>query len=164
MKTIDLTPLYVQQAELDKTIAVNHHITYDSTRISRTLALLVEMGELCNETRCFKYWSNKGPSSKEIILEEYADALHFFLSLGIDLNIKNKVFKIDSSSIPINEQFLNIYSSIIEFVHNRDELHYNNAFTQFLNLGMSLGYSHDEIFKSYLKKLDTNYKRQKNNY
>ena len=30
------------------------------------LALQVEIGELANETRCFKHWSNKGPSEKKL--------------------------------------------------------------------------------------------------
>lgn len=43
------------------------------------LELLVEIGELANETRCFKHWSTKGPSEKEIILDEYIDCLFMIL-------------------------------------------------------------------------------------
>lgn len=48
----------------------------------RLLALHVEVSELANATRCFKYWSEKGPESKERLLDEYADCLHFLLSVG----------------------------------------------------------------------------------
>ena len=47
------------------------------------MALLVER-ELANETRSFKFWSTKGPSANEIILEEYVDSIHFLLSLLIE--------------------------------------------------------------------------------
>ncbi|KNF06942.1 dUTPase [Gottschalkia purinilytica] len=52
----------------------------------RLLALQVETSELANATRCFKYWSDKGPEPKERILDEYADVLHFVLSVGNTLN------------------------------------------------------------------------------
>ena len=48
------------------------------------LALLVEIGELANETRSFKFWSVKPASEKKIILEEFVDGIHFILSLGIE--------------------------------------------------------------------------------
>ena len=164
METLDLTKLYELQKQLDLTIAQNHNVTYSTTRTSRTLSLLVEMGEFCNETRCFKYWSNKGPSPKDVCLEEFADALHFFLSLGIDIGVGNKVFNIEKLDEKPNEIFLNCYKLIIDFVNNRDELHYREAFTLFLNLGLTLGFTSDDIKKAYLKKLDKNYVRQETNY
>lgn len=39
----------------------------------------MEFGELANETRCFKYWSIKPMSDKEVILEEYIDCLFMIL-------------------------------------------------------------------------------------
>ena len=50
---IDLSNLYNKQAELDKRIAENHHVSYETTRERRILALLVEIGEFANATRCF---------------------------------------------------------------------------------------------------------------
>ena len=85
---INLSELFEAQKQLDARIAENHNVTYESTRSRRTLSLLVELGELANSTRCFKYWSNKGSEPLERVLDEYADALHFFLSLGIDVGMK----------------------------------------------------------------------------
>ena len=84
---IVLTPLFALQKQLDEEIAASHQVDYESTFSRRILALLVELGEFANETRCFKYWSYKGPSPKETILDEYADGLHFLLSLGIPLGV-----------------------------------------------------------------------------
>ena len=47
----------------------------------KLLALLVEVGELANETRCFKYWSEKGPNDRQDILEDYVDGIHFLISI-----------------------------------------------------------------------------------
>lgn len=52
----------------------------------RILALSVEVGELANATRCFKYWSLKDSEPVERVLDEYADCLHFMLSIAHSLN------------------------------------------------------------------------------
>ena len=52
------------------------------------LELLVEIGELANETRYFKYWSKK-PIDMELVKGEYADCvimtLYFFNMKNISL-------------------------------------------------------------------------------
>ena len=90
---INLETLFQEQFKLDKTIQEKHQVTYQDTLIKRILALLVELGECLNETRSFKFWSYKKPSPNEVILEEYVDALHFYLSLGLCLNIDKFVYK-----------------------------------------------------------------------
>ncbi len=54
------------------------------------LELLVEFGELANETRCFKFWSKKQKGEEEKVLEEYIDclfmALYFSNITGITLD------------------------------------------------------------------------------
>ena len=69
---INIKELYSLQASLDAEIARNHNVTYESTFERRLLALIVEIGELANETRCFKYWSNKESSPKEVVMDEFA--------------------------------------------------------------------------------------------
>jgi hypothetical protein len=105
---IDLKSLYSKQIELDEEICKKHNVSYESTRISRLIALLVEIGEFANETREFKYWSLKGSSPKEVVIEEYVDALRFFLSVGIGDNnylkerlngYSGKIYKIDARKI-----------------------------------------------------------------
>ena len=70
---MNLDKLYKLQAELDKTILENEkkrtgkQIDKDVLLEQTILALLVEIGELANTTRCFKHWSTKGPMKDEII-------------------------------------------------------------------------------------------------
>ena len=80
---MQLTQLYKMQFELDSFISNNRQEGTDVFK-EKGLALLVELAELANETRCFKFWSMKGPSEIAIILEEYVDSIHFILSLGIE--------------------------------------------------------------------------------
>lgn len=52
----------------------------------KLLAAIVELSELANASRCFKYWSKKEAEPKERLLDEYADIFHFLLSIGNTMN------------------------------------------------------------------------------
>lgn len=163
-KTFDLTKLYLLQAKLDQQIAINHQVNYLVTKEDRLLALLVEIAELANETRTFKYWSKKGPSKKEVILDEYADGLHFFLSIGVALDTKKKVYELQKEEETLTKQFNNLFYLISKLIDNYELNNYTKAIQSFLNLSCSLGFSISEVEEAYLHKLDENYKRQENNY
>ena len=163
-QTIELKELYQLQSGLDQKIAANHHTTYESTKDDRLMALIVEIGELANETRCFKYWSKKGPSPREILLDEYADGLHFLLSLGIPLKVSQTSYEIHKSDLPLTRQFHLLYKAAVELVESYDMNHYTNAYQIFLNLIPSLGFSVEDVVNAYKAKLDVNYKRQDSNY
>lgn len=77
-----------KQSRLDAFIDNNMKEDLSSKeRLTNTiLAAIVEISELANEIRCFKHWSKKESSHKDILLEEYVDVLHFFLSIGNQLN------------------------------------------------------------------------------
>lgn len=85
---MELRDLLEKQKKLDKFITERYDPLMDQKDflVDNLLGLQVEVSELANATRCFKYWSNKAPESKEKILDEYADVLHFFLLIGNDLN------------------------------------------------------------------------------
>lgn len=162
--TIDLYNLYQKQSELDETIANNHDVDYDNTRDRRILALLVELGEFANSTRCFKYWSNKKSEPQNIVLDEYVDGLHFFLSLGLDIDVSKKVYHRTKHAETLTEQILKTYRLVISFSQKQDEQSYIRAFQAFINIVPLLKVRWSTIEKAYLKKLDVNYLRQNNNY
>jgi len=109
LKIDDLYPL---QNILDSRIFTLHHVTRTSTRDARILALLIEVGEMINETRCFKYWSEKPASEKAIILEEYGDGIHFLLSLGIDLEDDSKELSSEDTKEDLLHQALDVYEQV----------------------------------------------------
>ena len=161
---VNLKELYSLQASLDAKIAQKHHVTYESTHSRRLLALIVELGELANETRCFKYWSNKSPSDKPIIMDEFADGLHFLLSLGIPLRASKFEYVIEKSKDDLTAQFHHVYRLATSLLDQYDLAHYETCFQAFLNLTPSLGMSEQDIVDAYKAKLSVNYKRQENNY
>ena len=161
---IDLTNLYQKQAELDARIAKNHSVSYETTRERRILALLVEIGEFANATRCFKYWSNKPSEAQDIVLDEYVDGLHFFLSLGIDIKTSKKTYNHTKHADNLTKQILETYRLASLFYKNQDEKSYIKAFQAFINITVLLKVRWSTIEKAYYKKLGENYHRQDTNY
>ena len=84
---MEIKKLYELQKKLDNTILNKFKLPMTSKELltNTLLALQVEVSELANATRCFKHWSTKSAESKERLLDEYADVLHFFLSIGNQL-------------------------------------------------------------------------------
>ena len=163
--SINLKPLYEAQSKLDECIAKNHQVTYEKTRKDRLVALMVEICEWANETRCFKYWSNKGPSPKEITIEEYADALHFFLSIGIDIKTSFMLYSISSSDKhSLSEEFLALFNLYSDFVKKQDDISYQKAFSKFIDMARLSGFEWKEVENAYFRKLEVNFKRQESNY
>ena len=161
---INLEELYKLQAGLDKDIATKHHVTYESTHSRRLLALIVELGELANETRCFKYWSNKGPSEKAVVMDEYADGLHFLLSLGIPLHARKYKYEIKGSGEDLTLQFHHLYQAATKLLNEYTLEAYEDCFQKYLNLACDLGSTADDIIHAYKSKLAVNYHRQETNY
>ena len=75
---LDLSNIYKITKQIDEQFALHYGNEEEIVRKNR-LELLVELGELANETRCFKYWSIKQKGEKEKVLEEYIDCLFMIL-------------------------------------------------------------------------------------
>ncbi len=161
---IDLCSLYALQAELDAEIEKNHQVTYESSFERRVLALLVELGEFANETRCFKYWSFKPSSPKEVVLDEYADGMHFLLSLGIALGEKDIVYSPKISSKDLTSAILKVYADAIALKDDYNKEAYEKALFDYLDIIPLLGYSCLDAKDAYLKKMEVNHKRQETKY
>ena len=164
---VKIEELFSMQNELNMRIVKEHNLDNSSLFEQRRLAFLVELGELANETRCFKYWSKRPASEKEVILEEYVDGLHFVLSIGLDLGFKEveitnevdlgeKMDKID-----INTLFLTLYQSGSKSLLIEE---FQSFLDTFLGLGVKLGFSFEEIEEAYLSKNRVNHERQDTGY
>ncbi|MCD8204595.1 MAG: dUTP diphosphatase [Coprobacillus sp.] len=164
METLDLSEFYKEQKLLDEDIFIRHDVTYETTKTRRLLALIVEIGELINATRCHKFWSVKDPESKERILDEYADGLHFFLSNGLSIGVGDLTVTYEKSEADINEQFYALYHAILVFFDKMDEPSYKAALSKFFSMVYPLGYNVDELIEAYHKKMKVNHERQEAHY
>ncbi|MCM3587591.1 dUTP diphosphatase [Mesobacillus maritimus] len=165
---MNLEKLYKMQTALDQHIEEKHQLTSEDLVDRKILALLVEIGELANETRCFKFWSTKPASDKSVILEEFVDGIHFILSLGIESEFQIEEIKVSQESREngrsTSEQFLEVYKSINEFRTNRTEKNYLTMFQEYLILARLLDFSEKEIEQAYIEKNEVNYERQQKGY
>ncbi|QUH25297.1 dUTP diphosphatase [Serpentinicella alkaliphila] len=161
---MELHQLFYIQSQLDKKIAANHNLYKQDLTSSKILALLVELGELANETRCFKFWSLKGPSEKEKIIEEYVDCLHFILSIGLDNGFVFTNIEVTPKEGNLVDHFQSVFSKTIQIKEDLTDEKYLALFTDFLSLSHSLGFSYEDIFKSYMMKNEINHKRQAEGY
>ena len=164
---IDLSEIFEQQVKLDKHIQSNHNLKYSDILEELKLALAVEMGELANEVRCFKFWSYKLPSEKSVILEEYVDGIHFITSLAIanevkdyhswEIEIENKQY----SKYEITVLFNNLFKSTSDL---NDQKSIVSWYKQYIKLGYALGFEFNDIKQAYQKKNLINHQRQDNKY
>lgn len=166
VKSVKLQEMFEMQKGLDGHIEKQHELENEDLFDRKVLALLVEMGELANETRCFKFWSLKPSSPQEVVLEEFVDGIHFILSLGIECSFDYlEEINIGESNHPnMSEQFLAVYASIQAFRSERTEKKYINLFQNYLLLASLLGFEDEEIKKAYIAKNEVNYKRQQEGY
>jgi len=157
--------LYSMQQQLDHYIEENHQLIDKDLFQQKCLALLVELGELANETRCFKFWSSKPGNEKSVILEEYVDGVHFILSLGLETGYrytgKGKIEPVKNSETVL---FNDVFSACVSFKNNTSKENYENLFVTYLQLGHLLGFSEEDIQYAYFKKNEINYERQNQGY
>lgn len=161
---IKINDLQEIQNSLDSRIFALHNTSRIETRADRVLALLVEVGELANETRCFKYWSLRAPSESSVIFEELSDVVHFALSLGIDIQFDDAFIEYDGVSASLNDQFHNLYQTINTFSTTNLRENYRELLVTIFNLAHSLGLDGEGIRTMYLLKNEKNHLRQDNNY
>lgn len=158
------TPLFNTQEQLDQYIKNNHKLTSDELFEKKILALFVELGELANETRCFKFWSLKEPSPRETILEEYVDGIHFILSLGLDAEFVVEQVDYQPFKGELTDLFNQLYRAIDYYRDDRTKVTYLTVFGLFLTLGSELGFTDEEIQAAYIDKNEVNFKRQDEQY
>ncbi|RKN87022.1 hypothetical protein D7M11_02115 [Paenibacillus ginsengarvi] len=182
-----LKQLYEMQKELDVRIIKEKGLEGVDLLPNTVLALQVEVGELANEWRGFKHWSNdQSPRTKKIhsdrdayletnpLLEEYVDCLHFNLSLyrQLNLNISNYLHEDLSGDLTgLTEAFIHafdwaskIYWATTTKRPSMAEKSLYRLTDVLLTIAKLLGFTRDQIAEAYIAKNKTNHDRQTNGY
>lgn len=166
MKEFDLQHLYQLQLNLDSRILKQHGLDNKDLINEKLLALIVEVAELANETKCFKYWSVRKCESFSKVIEEYVDGLHFILSLGLELRQNQEIDfdTIRNSEITPTLQFLKVNQAIIKLFNEFTAINHLEVLNEYLKLGMLLEISSDQIYSAYVRKNEVNHTRQDTRY
>lgn len=160
---MQLTQLYKMQYGLDLFISNNRKEKADVFN-EKGLALFVELAELANETRCFKFWSAKGPSENSVILEEYVDSIHFILSLGIEKGFELSSWPEGQIEGELTELFLKTTISINTFLEKLTIESYEDLWIHYGAIAGKLGFTNENIIEAYIAKNEENYNRQNTGY
>lgn len=160
MRFIDLFDI---QKKLDVFIEKTQNITYD-VFTEKGLALVVELAELANETRCFKYWSTKGPSERAIILEEFVDSVHFMLSLGNMCGFSLEAWPEVREQQELTPLFLETTATVSMFISMPTRGNYEGVWRQYGKLAYNLSFTIEDIVGAYMTKNEKNYERQRTGY
>lgn len=152
------------QIELDERIMANHAVTRPQTRTKRILALMVEIGELANETRAFKFWSFKKPSDKEVLLEELGDCVHFAVSLGIDLGDDAQELAFESREASLSDQFIDWMAETAKLKKDFNLVQYRLVLSYIGSVALAMGFEASDVFDFYVKKNEINHNRQETQY
>lgn len=161
---MDWQILFNKQKELDEYISNQHSLHGQNLLEEKILALLVELGELANETRCFKFWSTKPRSERSIILEEYVDNIHFLLSIGLEKGYQFSTIDVEKVNTKETLQFNRVFQKCLTFYEEQSNENYVDLFKAYLQLGHLLGFDEEAIFKAYDEKNEVNYERQVQGY
>ncbi|MCX7570517.1 dUTP diphosphatase [Tumebacillus sp. DT12] len=156
--------LFLIQKGLDDRIRQEHGLIGRDLIADKVLALQVELAELANETRCFKYWSKKPPADRDVILEEYVDGLHFVISLGIELGYDYEPTDLQAGFGSLTERFTALLALTAVFGQRREADVYRELFDAIWGLGSGLGFTAAEIEAAYLAKNEVNHRRQEQGY
>ena len=185
---MNLNKLFELQAKLDEHIVKKKGLEGQDLLPKKILALQVELGELCNCWRGFKFWShNQEPRIrvydkqksridktvwKNPLLEEYVDCLHFILSIGLEIGVCPE--ELDAEPIfcaNVTEQFIDLFYEISCLRYEErngqlyeDYLRYDIMLEHFVGLGEMLGFTWEQVEQSYLQKNRINHERQNNGY
>jgi dimeric dUTPase (all-alpha-NTP-PPase superfamily) len=182
---MNLKPLFELQAKLDQHIIDKHGLHGQDLLPKKILALQVELGELANEWRGFKFWSeDQEPRTKHgyglvrpgewrnPLLEEYVDCLHFILSIGLEVEAEEwdltglEPFKPYENEI--TEHFIDVISYVngLRNIKGCDDDYdaYRCTLEIFIGLGEMLGFTWREIESAYMIKNQVNHERQENGY
>jgi dimeric dUTPase (all-alpha-NTP-PPase superfamily) len=178
------------QRELDERIIRDKGLEGQDLLPMKILALQVELGELENEWRGFKFWSkdqspryekrsiafaDPGGPFEHIthpLLEEYVDSLHFILSIGLEIGKKRLLdFDFPTFGSKSNAEIIESFSKIIalaSYLNEDDHLnvitYYQQMIWKFTDLGYMLGFTWEQIEAAYIAKNHVNHERQANGY
>ena len=149
--------LYEENKKLDSYFIKKYDNTEDII-LKNKLELLVELGELANESKCFKYWKKIEPN-RELVLLEYADVLLMILYFFRELNISLDEEYPKENELDLINEFMYLYEKISNFNKQYNKELLKDIFINFIRLGKLLDLTTNEIINSSLNKININKER-----
>jgi dimeric dUTPase (all-alpha-NTP-PPase superfamily) len=190
---MNLTKLFEIQKVLDERIIKAKGLEGQDLLPDKILALQVELGELANEWRGFKFWS-KDREPKRIELQrcyfcdergyseddhspcEWCGGKGMFTRYPLLEEYVDCLHFILSIGLEINEtpeivpviKYHKVFDNLVTTMHYASLMHEDNHFMDlfscFVGLGKMLGLTWEQIEQAYMEKNQVNHERQANGY
>lgn len=150
---MNIQHLFKIQNDKNSKFVLQHSLSDYKITARKYLLFHVKLSSIAEESQCFKYWEGDVPNiSIHNILNNYTDALSLLLTIGIDKgysNIEEIKLKLDDHCI--SDQFLNLFIDLNDLIISPSQDHYLTLFEDFITLGLSLGFSSEEIKETFIK-------------
>lgn len=161
---ININRILKLQKQLDNNIHTKHNINPKEVFEKRRLALIVEICEMINVNRCFKFWSLKKDYDKQVLGDEFVDCLHFILSISLHFDLDQTEYEIKDVVYDDNELTLKVLYliSLAGKIESKDDC--KKFIIQLFELAFTFGFTAQDIIDFYIKKNQVNFKRQQGNY
>lgn len=116
------------------------------------LELQVKLSTLAEEIKCYKYWiEESSPLNKEVVFKKYIDFLAHIINFGLDKNyIDTDTVSFRPNDYCLSDQFLTLYIDINDLIISSSEDHFLTLLEDALSLGITLGYSENDITNSFV--------------
>jgi dimeric dUTPase (all-alpha-NTP-PPase superfamily) len=177
---IIIDELSIMQSSLEQHVQKRFGISDAAARdyiAEKLLALKVELGELANETRCFKFWSTKEKADQPIILEELVDNIHFALSIGLplgyllEMDTGKRLYYPEVRPWIAKKELTCIFNDTFNAVAQFEQAGVMGMYQSYiimlqalLNLAAALGFSEQDLYEGYVLKNNKNHERQEAGY
>ena len=161
---LDIENIYKETKYLDELFSLQYDIKSPEIIQKYKLELLVEFGELANETRCFKFWSKKQTSEKKRVLEEYIDCLFMILYF---CNVANISLSEDFPNITkkdIIETFLTLYEYGTDLSRKFEKETIKKLLAEILYLSKLLNFTLEDLINATKRKSLIIQERLKSDY
>ena len=161
---LELKNIYKETKYLDELFGEQYDIKAPEIIRKNKLELLVEFGELANETRCFKFWSKKQNGEKEKILEEYIDCLFMILYFcNINDVSLDETFE-SPEKLDLIDTLLKLYDYGCILNKEMNKIIVKKLLVEIIYLSELLGFNLDDLEKGTINKSKIIQKRLKGDY
>ncbi len=160
---MNLNKLFEEQRKLDSHIIESKKLKGNDLIKKKTVALICELYECINEfPAIFKFWSNK-ENNHDCGLEEYADIIHFTISIANDLGYTEHKY-IHTEGTDLNDLVLGITNIATIIPQSREAHHISTLINNVIQLGYQLGFDEEQVIDAYFDKNKENHNRQESGY
>ena len=152
---MDISKFFEKQKLNTKDIVIDSSLTDYKIWARKYLQLHTKLSSLADKTQCYKYWVSSNDEAEDMqgIFDSYLTALSQILNVGIGKNYDTITeITVNPNEYCLSDQFLNLFIDLNDLIIAPSLDHYITLFEDFISLGLTLGYSEEQITESFLLK------------